>query len=394
VLHQDITQPPPADAARLDGLDGLRGLAMLGVIFCHLQLLTVGWTGLSSFFILSGFLITRILLSDRARSATLGGYFRRFYIRRLLRVFPIYYAYLIALAVGTLIAPSLAPLRDDLAPAFLYYFNIHMISPVHEHTRMLDHLWSLSVEEQFYIVWPWLVAFVPRRALPYVCLALVGSGPLLRQWACDWLLPRMGLAGSPVLPNYVYILTTSQIDAFALGALINFVRLKPRDWQVLALLAAVIALGFAVNGAWGMKTLSFGWPLFMPRALQWAWGYTVIDLFWFVVICAILAGGGVTRFFSTRVLDFLGKRSYSTYIVHFPILALLLPFWQAAQARFGIYPGTLLFALPYLAVVFAVSSTTYRFIELPISELKERFRASRKPAPVAPIATSTPGLER
>src|SRR5882672_7423013 len=83
--------PPRVESAggRLQGLDGLRGLAMLGVIACHLNVLTIGWTGLSSFFVLSGFLITRILLNDREQSETLGGYFRRFYIRRVLRVFPI-----------------------------------------------------------------------------------------------------------------------------------------------------------------------------------------------------------------------------------------------------------------------------------------------------------------
>jgi peptidoglycan/LPS O-acetylase OafA/YrhL len=378
-----MAKPGSDIETRLGGLDGLRGLAMLMVIFCHLRLFTLGWTGLSSFFVLSGFLITRILLSDRERASTLGQFFKRFYIRRLLRVFPIYYAYLAVLTLLVWIAPPLFDLRDDVAPAFLYVYNLYMCLPGHEHTRMLDHLWSLSVEEQFYLVWPWLVAFAPRRVIGMVCAVLFVLGPLLRQLAIQFVLPRVGVDMS-VAPGYVYVLTTSQIDAFALGALINFIdlrRLRINGWHLLVAIVALLALGFAVNGRFGMATLSLGWPLFMPLGHQYIWGYTLVNLLWFGVICAILAGGATQRFFSIPLLDYLGKRSYSTYIIHFPLLAFMWPLLATLQNRFGAMPGTLLFCVPYLSAVFSISAGTFRFIEMPMTQLKERFSASRRPAP-------------
>jgi peptidoglycan/LPS O-acetylase OafA/YrhL len=372
-------RPRETSAGRLAGLDGLRGLAMLMVIACHLNLLAAGWTGLSSFFVLSGFLITRILLGDRAQSETLGGYFRRFYIRRVLRVFPIYYVYLLVLTGTVLLVPALADVRTALPSAYLYFYNFHMVFGT-EHTRTLGHLWSLSVEEQFYLLWPWLVAFVPRRALRHVCFALIALGPFVRAWVAHGLLPSLGVDGPRAIVS-TYVFTLSHLDAFAFGALLNFVDFKPGDRTVAALLAVLLALGFAVNGFDSFGTLALGWPLFLGHGGQYTWGYTLIDLFWFVVIAAILSSTGVVkRVFTLPLFDYLGKRSYSTYIVHFPILALTESYWHGAMHHLGTLAGTLAFAVPYLAVVFTISGLCFRFIEMPMSELKERFRASRKAA--------------
>ncbi len=362
---------------RLGGLDGLRGLTMLMVIFTHLNVLSSGWLGLESFFVLSGFLITRILLSDRESSEGLGPYFRRFYIRRLLRVFPIYYAYLLAVLVVAYTVPALARIQGEMPYAFLYVYNFRMIAD-HEHTKMLGHLWSLSVEEQFYLFWPWLIALVPRRRIPAVCLGLIFVGPLVRQWLHSSLFVGMG-AEEHRLAIYTYIFTLSHLDAFAFGALVNFVSWRPSLKIVAWFGAAAIALGLAVNGWFGMNTLSLGWPVFMPNGYQYAWGYTVVGFFWFMVICSILGGGAIYRFFSNAVLDYLGKRSYSTYIVHFPLLALMDPLWKMSIAMAGKWLGTGLFAVPYLAVVFLVAAITYRYIEMPMNTMKDRFRASRKP---------------
>ncbi|MEQ1438031.1 acyltransferase [Fontimonas sp. SYSU GA230001] len=369
---------------RLDGLDGLRGLAMLGVIFCHLSIFTIGWIGLPSFFVLSGFLITRVLLGDRAESDTLRAYFGRFYLRRALRVFPIYYLYLLVVTAAVLSIPKLARLQGELPWAWTYLYNFRMIASA-EHSRLLGHLWSLSVEEQFYLVWPWLIAFAPRRVIPAVCLALIGMGPLVREWVCNGLLPAFGYGGERA-PIYTYVFTASHLDAFALGALINFVQWRPRIWHIVALIGGALAVGFAVNGGYGMEALSMGWPLFMPHGQQYAWGYTVINVVWFTVICAILTGGPIKRFFCLGVLDYLGKRSYSTYLLHFPMLVLMQPLLNTAIAMFGRVPGTLLFAVPYLAAVVLASDLTYRHIEVPINALKDRFHASRKTARTAPAA--------
>lgn len=377
-----------AEAGRFQGLDGLRGLAMLGVIFCHLAIFTIGWIGLPSFFVLSGFLITHVLIKDRAESDTLRGYFARFYIRRALRVFPVYYLYLAVASTIIFAAPSMSRVQGELPWAWAYLYNFRMIAD-HEHSRLLGHLWSLSVEEQFYLVWPWLIAFAPRRLIVAVCIVLVGLGPLTREWVCNGLLPALGFSGER-LKIYTYLFTLSHVDAFAIGALINFIKWQPRTEHVLALIGVALVAGFAVNGSLGMNSLAFGWPLFMPQGYQYAWGYTVINLIWFSVICAILGGGAIKRFFCNPVLDYLGKRSYSTYLLHFPLQALMHPLWEMSTNALGRVPGTLLFALPYLAGVLLLSDLTYRYIEVPINALKDRFHASRK---AKPAAQATDGLQ-
>ncbi|HVT34308.1 MAG TPA: acyltransferase [Nevskiaceae bacterium] len=375
--------PASAAAARLQGLDGLRGLAMLMVIACHLNVLWIGWTGLASFFVLSGFLITRILLSDRAQAESLGGYFRRFYIRRTLRVFPIYYIYLLLLTVAALTVPALTAVRGELPTAFLYLYNFHMMFP-HEHTRTLGHLWSLSVEEQFYLVWPWVVAFLSRSALRNLCMALIVIGPLLRWWTANVLLPAWGLEGPPQSLIYMYIFTGTHLDGFAFGALLNLVDVRARDWQVGALLLVSLALGLLLNQGMDISPSALGWPLFLPAAYQYTWGYSVVDLFWALTIAAIVGGSGaVKKLYTLPLLDYLGKRSYSTYIVHFPLLALMNPLWQKSMNLLGDLPGTAAFAVPYLAIVFAVSGLSFRYVETPISELKDRFSTSRRKAAAA-----------
>jgi len=351
---------------------------MLGVIFCHLQVFNLGWTGLSSFFVLSGFLITRILLNDRAHADGLGSYFKRFYLRRTLRVFPIYYAYLIALTVASLLVPALAKVQGDLPAAFLYVYNFRAMGE-HGHSRMLSHLWSLSVEEQFYLVWPWVIALVSRRQLLWLCVALVATGPLIREALVSLILPRFS-AEAQIFPIYTYLITVSHLDAFAIGALINLIDWRPRAWQLWATLIAAFALGFAVNGGYGMEHMALGWPLFMPHGHQYAWGYTVVNFFWFLVMCAILGGGRIQRFFSLPLLDYLGKRSYSTYIIHFPVLAALGGWWHSLLQAHGVALGTLLFAVPYLAIVFTLSALSYRFVEVPFNNLRDRLGARQKPS--------------
>src|ERR1041384_1331779 len=168
-------------APRVAGLDGLRGLAMLMVIAIHLNLLGVGWVGLSSFFVLSGFLITRILFDDLEGTASLGEGLKRFYIRRTLRVFPIYYLYLfVLLALGFFVPVVHQQTSGELPYAFAYIYNLFLATDRHHGTHLLDHLWSLSVEEQFYLLWPFVVYLVGRKRLPWVLGAILVATPPIR----------------------------------------------------------------------------------------------------------------------------------------------------------------------------------------------------------------------
>ena len=379
-----LQDPPARGEDRLRGLDGLRGAAMLMVIFCHLQLFNVGWTGLQSFFVLSGFLITRILLKDTEHATSFGDYLKRFYIRRFLRVFPIYYSYLLVLTVAAQFASGLAQAKTDLPFAYLYVYNFRHLAADHAGTRALDHLWSLSVEEQFYLIWPFVIAFARGGALKLVLLTLVATGPALRGLVFLFWPPSGALQWTPNAPLAIYVLTSSHIDAFAIGALINFIDYRPRLWHLLVTVVGALVLGMATNGLGVMPSspwapyFMLGWPLFMANAGQSVWGYTVVDFFWFQVISAILHVPSIRDLFSNRVLDYLGKRSYATYIVHYPLLGLYAGVWYPLMHSLGRVLGTLALLPFYLPVVFALAALSYRFIETPMLRLKDRFASQKR----------------
>jgi peptidoglycan/LPS O-acetylase OafA/YrhL len=388
-------QPVNEAGGRYTGLDGLRGLAMMMVIFIHLHLVGIGWIGLSSFFVLSGFLITKVLLSDRKKSNSFGAYMRRFYGRRSLRIFPIYYVYLTIVLVGTFFIGRLEPVRENLPYAYLYIFNWHQVFNEPHHSRMLNHLWSLSVEEQFYLLWPFLLAFTPRRLMPWLAGALVVSGPVIRYAISQYWPEGPSSKSGAIMPQFMYVMTITHLDAFALGALINFINYRPKTWHYIAFISLALLLGGYVNGglwtvSWDPKQMPFtlGWPLYQFDGLQYIWGYSLVNLFWYIVICGILTEGRVKRFFSTRILDYLGKRSYSTYIVHFPVLGLFAPWWKMSQEQFGNHMGTLVMAPVYLAVVIVLAALAYRYIEMPMLDLKERLWPDKPAKTDAKVSTA------
>ena len=159
----------PAGAQRFDGLDGIRGVCTLFVAYAHFGLWGCGWTAMECFFVLSGFL-TRVLLQDREVAPSFGEYLKRFYVRRVLRLFPVLYLYLLILLLASPLIPAHHRVVQQVPYAALYVFNFWILSTHHTGSSMLDHLWSLGVEEQFYLLWPLLLGLLPRRHLPKLLL--------------------------------------------------------------------------------------------------------------------------------------------------------------------------------------------------------------------------------
>ena len=371
-----------ARQAHIEGLDGLRGIALLMVVIAHPYLLNIGWVGMQSFFVLSGFLITRVLLMDRDRAPTFGSYLKRFYIRRLWRILPLYYGYL---AVMLVITEMNEPQREHLLYGFAYLYNFFTLRADRVHSFQFDHLWSMSVEEQFYLVWPFVLYWFSAVNLRRLLIGLVGLSVVLR--ALTWLNWPFDIApdAQPWRPLAMYVLTWSYLDAFAIGALINFTTLSPRPVHLLLYAAAAFLLGVAVNGIGimpmfeGGPYLSLGWPLYMPHGWQAIWGYTVVNLFLFLLICMIINHDQTRRLFSNRVLDYLGKRSYPCYLLHYPVLAVFLPLLPTLNEFTGHrILGTLLLALIYLPVIILLADLCHRLIELPSIKYGRRF-APRMP---------------
>jgi peptidoglycan/LPS O-acetylase OafA/YrhL len=215
--------------AHIPVLDGMRGIAVLCVMVLHFTLVDavtgteriffdvarVGWVGVDLFFVLSGFLITGILYDAK------GGahFFRNFYMRRVLRIFPLYYAFLflVLVALPTVRPTAVVPGETQLW-LWTYLSNILFArvgwEGVPGHTT---HLWSLAIEEQFYMLWPLVVFFASRRRLVQICIGAIVFAELTRI-GLHYTAPN-GIAGYALMP--------ARIDALGVGALVAVLAREP-----------------------------------------------------------------------------------------------------------------------------------------------------------------------
>lgn len=212
---------------RVGALDGIRGLAVLFVLLYHSGAAVLGGfllqSGVDLFFVLSGFLITTILVRTRDRS----DYFRLFYLRRAVRIFPLYYLVLGAMVAGAALAiaagvhanlgyPEAQNLLDNQGWGWLYQVNNLIAFEGPNAFPAMSHLWSLSVEEQFYLAWPLVVFFVPRRHLFSVCVGLAAFSMVFRS-----------VSYVVIERDFAYHFTLCRFDGLALGAAGAVVLLTP-----------------------------------------------------------------------------------------------------------------------------------------------------------------------
>jgi peptidoglycan/LPS O-acetylase OafA/YrhL len=309
---------------RIPVVDGLRGIAILAVLTYHFALFGIkfgaslweriyqniaalGWAGVDLFFVLSGFLITSILFQSRNNA----NYYSAFYFRRAVRIFPLYYASLAILLLAVPLVMHHPMLRPGYqAFAWLYLLNWQMSIPVFAAvTQFLQHFWSLCIEEQFYLGWPFVVRALERRRLMMVCIAMILLSLCLR---VTFQLHQMDVAA--------YVLTFCRLDSLAIGALVGLALLDDRHWKIAEkiapLLTALAATGLMVL-IWLTGAVSFG-AFWMGTA-----GITLWGLFFggcLVIAIQSKAGSLVYRGCSSRFLRFFGKYSYALYICHQPLI--------------------------------------------------------------------------
>lgn len=372
---------PPPDVQRLPALDGVRGMAVLVVVVHNAAWITGpstqfstklftaaaagGWAGVQLFFVLSGLLITGILLDTRGRA----GYFRSFYLRRTLRIFPLYYAVVVAtvfvaapLATNGLWAQQV---RSEQWAYWLYVAN--WTQPFGHGISGLTHLWSLAVEEQFYLLWPLLVWWLGARGIGRLALAVVLVGPAI----------RYGLRAAGLPPGAAYEFTIARWDALAIGALLavwvrhegsRAVMLRwctPVSVVVTALLFTLVILqrGFHQDEL-PVQVVGQSLLLILSACL----------LLWAMTEDAG-ASSAVKRLFSTAWMCDLGQYSYAVYLLHFPIHLLLQPSlmpWVRHADDLWHLPR----ALAYITLVFGMSylgaRITWLLIEQPCLALRTR----------------------
>lgn len=362
-------------AVNYPGLTTFRFLAFCIVFLFHHSIFPIGYLSLQSFFVLSGFLITEILVGMK-KTHSGKHYFTAFYGRRILRIFPLYFFYL--LLVAMLAAPWFFPqLRSDipvinrfyhqLGWAATYTYNFFHASDSFKHTHLLTHFWSLAIEEQFYLLWPLVIYFIPQTRLKHFLLLMILAGPLMR-WACgelvlsgsvEWLGSDPGLV--------VYVSPFSHIDAFAIGGFFALYGKSCSATKIGLLLAAVIALGLGVSALFEARVdwWGLGYSNFMEHSYKYVWGYTLFNLCFALMITRIRDRQQASSWLNARWSVYLGSISYGLYIFHngFIWLGITLLPEQLFLVRFA------------LSLVFTVgvSALCYRFIEKPCLSLKDRF---------------------
>ena len=363
----------------IPGLDGLRALAFLLVFAFHTNYLTFGWVGVQFFFVLSGFLITGILL-DMKKSLPPRIYFVKFYGRRFLRIFPLYYFYLLVMTVVSvwLISISYRPaymhiFQSQVWYAVFYVYDFYFGTIAAKYSFFLDHFWSLSIEEQFYLFWPMLILLAPERWLKKLFLTFIVLGPIFR--IAFLIIYRSGIfrfLNDPVSTS-LYPMPFSHVDAFAFGAYISRYSIPKARQQFFLLLGTLPVIGYASQyiATGNIGDLSaFGYPLLMPEAYQFIWGYTLLGYFFMVVIYAVVHYGLFINLLEWPVMRYLGKISYGLYIYHFPVI------WFSTRIRdLGLSERDakpLVFVIAFI-VTLLLASLSYRFLEKPLLNLKDRF---------------------
>jgi peptidoglycan/LPS O-acetylase OafA/YrhL len=366
----------------IPGLDGLRAIAFLLVFALHTDYLHIGWIGVQFFFVLSGFLITGILL-DMKTSLVPREYFIKFYGRRFLRIFPLYYFYLLLMSIVIVVLISISYrinymqiFLDQVGYAVFYVYDFFFATIFFKHSLFLDHFWSLSVEEQFYIFWPLLVLLIPEKRLKGFFFGVIALGPLFRiAFTFVYHSGVFRFFGDPVALA-MYPLPFNHMDAFAFGAYLSrysLPRAKPQFWVLLALIPLVgFAAQYLATGDLG-RLSTLGYPLLMPEAYQYIWGYTLLNYFFAVTIQVVAREGMFNAFLELPFIRYLGKISYGLYVYHSPVI------WFAGRVR-DLAPMSETVAKPLtaliaLGVTFVIASLSYRFIEAPLLNLKDRFFA-------------------
>jgi peptidoglycan/LPS O-acetylase OafA/YrhL len=349
--------------ARLPGLDGLRGVAVLAVMGYHLNLghfLPAGFLGVDIFFTVSGFIITALLLQEHARTGRID--FAAFYMRRARRLFPAALVMLLAVvALTPLLSPAaLSRLVEDLPAAFLYLSNWWQIVAQQsyfeaiEHPRLLQHLWSLAVEEQYYLLWPLLFVWLLR---PFGKTGLGLAAGFIAVASTAWMawLFITHIDGGD--PSRVYLGTDTHLMGLltgsALAAWWNPWKLRlsspARD-------EALNVLGTAALAAlvWAMAETHEG------MAGLYQGGFLLVAVMvGVVVVAATCEGTWVAWMLSTRPMLWLGKRSYSLYLWHWPVVVWLAPSSQADALELTWVNAA------RLALTLVCAEASYRWVEKP-----------------------------
>ena len=409
----------------LPGLDGIRALAAFLVISTHwpnnMLSLKFGWIGVNIFFVLSGFLITRILLNSKQKG--FRDYITWFYYNRALRIFPLYYAFLIVsfllVLAFTYCLPDLLNYSDwktayyaithDLPYYLTYTYNLKInLRPLlhlpDSSNRYFAHLWSLALEEQFYLIFPFLVYFASIKTLKITTIVILILCPLMR--LCGVVYGTTMVSDHYWLGELFYSNTFCQADALFTGAALAIFNIKSIKPYLTFFCAALAWLSLGLicfiflrkAGYFLVPFKSFGYDFpgfwFDERTNHWFinirpfYQYTLVNLLAASLILPAINGKPIFPvLFQNRGIAYLGKISYGIYIFHNPIMAVFIlvadvnlgGWYRLTQNPFAEIACFLL----YIAVVISIAHLSFRYFEKSFLKYKKRIKNTYQPIPLS-----------
>jgi peptidoglycan/LPS O-acetylase OafA/YrhL len=342
-------------------LDGFRAMAVLLVMCGHIvgyseiaslsSVVEIASIGVDLFFVLSGFLITGILV----RSKGSDRYYINFFGRRALRIWPLYYAFLLLLYVfGVVIT---VPDWNFQGHHFIWYaFYAQAVRyPVSIGPDPISITWSLAIEEQFYLIWPLIVASVSRSALRRIAWGVVIAAPLFRML-------YLHLGWNP------YIAFVCRSDSIALGSLVALWSMQQRSIDQRASSRAYV----------GMLAFGIATVVCVATPVRQTLGHSMTSAFFAATLIVVISGGALASPLSFRPLGYLGRISYCLYLVHLPVIMTL---------RHLIF-SKLVLCLTSFALSVLIAELSRRYFEGPILSYKDRWFASPDAVPAISPAIS------
>lgn len=374
------------------GLTSFRALAFFGIFLSHVSWISQdrlgvqgGYLGVEAFFVLSGFLLTPILV-DMKSNLNSRDFFIHFYGRRALRIFPLYYLYILAVASCYLLAIALYKSGYfEAISTFLYGLITELNKFIHQlpwvasygydfyhasnkftESFFASHFWSLAIEEQFYLVWPMAIFFIPAPFFKRFLLLIIVLGPIVR-----FLLARIIDSNQlPLAPQSfltIYFLPFSYLDAFAIGGYFALYEKSRSSYFVWSLILLVFMLGIVTSWLstgqihWGQ----LGYGLAMMDSYKYVWGYSMVNLMFAYVLVYVKNGTFLPAIFNNHILVYVGTISYGLYVFHFPVLWLI---WTTMHS----YPE-IVRTLIALMITIMISMVSYELMEKRFINLKDSF---------------------